>query len=648
MTENLKTRDVVLIFISLSLMLSLAIGGLGIISRDDAYSLPGDSFEYLMIPVSVMNHGSSNVTSQDIEDAKAYYGNSIFDNIFRDRADITLTEGSNGNLYVRHYGLYSVLCMPLRALFHMAGVNPAKAFMVMNLLFWLASCLAVQFILNADQLKKTLLMIFLVLNPAWFYLTWVHTEVLMLSCVVISLVLRHNGKYTVSMFFMSLGAMNNLTLLVPAFFLGIEFLIHEYREFRDFRNVAVRTIPVLLFALPGFIPVIRSFILFGSYSPVAAVASVSLSDNPVDNGILRAFSYIVDPNQGMTAYTLLIAPVFFILCIVNLIRKGRRVETVIALSSAVLMLFVVSRELHINCGMAYIMRYNIWMLPFYAFYIVFNIRRVWLSSSVFSVSGIWTLFVVVYLSFTGPSNLYLGFTPLGKFAVERLPDIYNPPVGIFYSRTLSSETYYSGNPVGYHDGGGNLRKILITEEAAEGLDAGEWDIYDPEFHIVDYRQLDPSGIAGGGFTYININEDGYHLIDNSGRLDFSDVRDVDNAVIVTSVGYENNQALVYGNDLELDFHMLPGAYTGIFDIANVFGGVQFVEVSVNGDAVYEGDVSMDDDSFTFDFEVGEDCICNINVHIPGALSPMSVNPQSSDDRVLSLYLKSFEYMREES
>ena len=110
-TKEMK-KNVILSFISWLLLLSLAIAGLAVIARDEAYELPGDGFEYLMMPVSIMNHGSTYVTDQDIEDAKAYYGNNIFDTIYRDREDITLVEGADGNHYAKHFGLYSVICMP--------------------------------------------------------------------------------------------------------------------------------------------------------------------------------------------------------------------------------------------------------------------------------------------------------------------------------------------------------------------------------------------------------------------------------------------------------------------------------------------------------------------------------------------------------
>ena len=215
-------KEVVLSFISWALMLALAIAGLAVIAQADAYQLPGDGFEYLMIPVSLVNHGSTDVDQQDIDAAKEYYGNSIFDTIYRDRESITLVKGSDGLYYVKHFGLYSLLCMPLRSLFHVVGMNPAKAFQYMNLLFWVAACLIVQLVLKTEQWKKTLVMVFLVINPAWFYLAWVHTEILIFSLVVVSLVMRHNKRYVIAMLLMSIAAMSNLTLLVPAFLIGIE------------------------------------------------------------------------------------------------------------------------------------------------------------------------------------------------------------------------------------------------------------------------------------------------------------------------------------------------------------------------------------------------------------------------------------------
>ena len=52
---------------------------------------------------------------------------------------------------------------------------------------------------------------------------------------------------------------------------------------------------------------------------------------------------------------------------------------------------------------------------------------------------------------------------------------------------------------------------------------------------------------------------------------------------------------------------------------------------------------MDDDYLEFDYVVTDDCLCDIVIDIPNALSPMSVIPGSDDNRVLSLYLRDFTY-----
>ena len=642
MTDILK-RDVILSFISWFLILLLAVAGLGIISRCEGYEFPGDGYEYLMMPVSILNHGSTSVTDEDIDEAKSYYGNDIFDTIYRTREDITLVQGSDGNSYAKHFYIYSVLCMPLRSLFSVAGLNPAKAFLMMNLFFWFTACAVVQLFLDTEQWRKTLLMIFLVVNPCWFYMTWVHTEILMFSLVVISLVLRYNGKFALSMLMMSIASMSNLALLVPAFVLGLDFLYNTVKaEGKSVKKILWKTWPVILAAVPGFIPVIRSYILFGSYSPVAAVASVGSSSYPTDNRLICALSYLTDPNQGMIIYTLLIVPFFIGLVIVNIIKRQNISSAIFTLLAIAGMLFVVSFELHINCGMSYIMRYNVWILPFMAFYNAFNLK--WqIATPVFTLSGIWTFAVILLLTVFTKTDMYLGFTPFGKTALNDFTGIYNPPVGIFYSRALTVETYYSDNPVAYFDDEGNLHKILLTNEAASRLDSGEWNIYGPDNEIVDYRDLDMTNINGEEFTYVNISEDGYHIVRDTDRLVFSNRSDTDEACILSDVGYEGDTALIYGNEMDLLFHINPGSYTGIFSVANVFGGVQNITVIVNGQTVFEGPVSMDDQSFAFDFEVGNDYLCDIKVLVPGALSPQSVIPDSNDDRVLSLYLRDFTY-----
>ena len=628
------------------MILILGIGGLAVLAHADARELPGDGFEYLMMPVSLESHGTTAVTDDDIERAKWYYGNNIFDTIYRDRADTTLVTGSDGNLYAKHFGFYSVLCMPLRAVFHYLLINPAKAFLYMNLLFWMAACLVVQFGLNADQFKKTVLIVFLVINPAWFYLTWVHTEILMYSLAVISLVARYNGKYVKSMLFMSLAAVCNLTLLVPCLIIGIEFLINAVKEDGKLTGKTVRkTVPVLIAAVPGFIPVIRSYILFGSYSPVAAVAAVASSSDPVDSRLICGLSYIFDPNQGMIIYTLLIVPAFIVIAVSNLIRRKDTARTVLELILIAGMIFIVSHELHINCGMSYIMRYNIWMLPFMAFFDVFYIKPK-VSSFVFGISALWTAFVIILFSFVSGPDLYLEHTLFGKWALSELPSVYNPPVGIFYSRTLTEESYYCDFPVPFYDDDGNLRKIMLTAEAEDLIEGGEWTVYGPDMTPVMYSDLPSTNINGPEFTYININDDGYHMVRDTDKLDFSDLEQTDVASIRSSVGYEGESALVYGKELNLLFHILPGHYTGRFGLANVFGGVQNITVSVNGNTVYSGPVSIDDDSFSFGFDVGDDFVCDIRIDIPGALRPADVVPGSADDRVLSLYLTDFTYSRE--
>ncbi|MBR1797130.1 MAG: hypothetical protein IJ757_03855 [Clostridiales bacterium] len=638
-------KDVILSFISWLLMLSLAIAGLSVISWEVGREFPGDGYEYLMMPVSIMNHGTTDVTSEDIDDAKAYYGNEIFDTIYRDREDITLVRGSDGKDYAKHVGFYSVLCMPMRALFHFLGMNPAKAFLYMNLVFWLTACLMVQLVLKTDQLKKTLLMVFLVINPAGFYLTWIHTEILMFSLVVASLVMRHNKNYVVSMLLMSLAAVSNLTLLVPAFLLGIDFLVTAYRESgRKLKGTIISTIPVLVAAIPGFVPIIRSFILFGSYSPVAAVASTSASTDPVDSRLICALSYIFDPNQGMIVYTLLIVPAFFIAVVVNVIKRKNVFRSVLYLLAVIAMLFIVSQELHINCGMSYIMRYNVWMLPFMAFYNVFNISPK-LSSCVFGISGAWTLAILMLFGLMFPKNLYLDYTLFGRFVMDNMPSLYNPPVGIFYSRTLTEENYYCEYPVPYFDEEGNLRKLLITPEAATLLDEGEWTIYGPGLETVDFRSLNSTSINGEPFTYVNIPEDGYHIVRDVDTLDFSELTQNDMSLIRSPMGFEGDVGLVYGNSLNLRLHMLPGTYTGRFGLVNVFGGVQNITVRVNGAVVFDGPVSMDDDSFEFEFTLDDSFRCDMDIDIPGALSPISVLPDTADDRVLSLYLTDFTYTR---
>lgn|GEM_PF-24409 len=635
-----KGKDRVFYFASWGLIAALAVTGLVIIDKADGKGLPGDSFEYMMMTVSLKNHGSFNVTEDDIEDAKEFYDNSIFDTIYRERAETTLVESSSGLKYAKHYGAYSVVCLPAVMAFSSLGLNPAKAFMLMSLVMWLLSLVCVRLKLDINELRKFFLLLFLTLNPALFYLSWVHTEIFMFSFVVMALVFWHNKKHFPAMVLMSIAAMQNLAILFPAFFIGVDFIVSSVAAKKSAGETVKKTLLLGLCAIPGFIPVIRSFINFGTYSPVALAASVSVSGDPVDSRFLCALSYIFDPNQGMIPYTLFIVPAFFIAVIMTLVRKKDLSFTICTLLSVCAMLFAVSMELHINCGMAYIMRYNVWMLPFYAFFAVKYIKSSKVATGVFASSGVFSAVVIGYLLICAAPNLYLGYTPFGKFVMENMTSLYNPPVGIFYSRTLGDETYYYDEPVAYVDDEGNLKKLLVSSDAVTLLEDGTWIIYDSSLNEVDITR-DVS--SDKDFNYISFGEDGFHVVREENGIDFSDMDKTDLSRINSDYGLEGENLLVYGHEFDLKLSLLPGNYTGTFTVASVFGGQQEVVVTVNGEKVFAGPVNMEDKSFEFDFTVGSDFLCDITVSIPGAMSPSDVVEGSSDTRVLSLYLEDFTY-----
>lgn len=632
---NKTNSTLILKFISWALVVVLAIVGLFTISKADGYEIPGDGFEYLMMQISFQNHGSFDVTNEDIEDAKVYFDNEIFDTIYKNRADTTLVEGNNGKLYAKHFGLYSVLSLPLSRVFHFVGMNPAKAFMVMNLGFWLLSLAVVLVFLKADEWRKTLLIAFLVFNPVYFYLSWVHTEVFIFAFVVMGLVFWYEKKYIPAMLFSSFAATGNLTVLVIAFVIGIDFIVDSYKANKNIASLISKTIPVALCAIPGFVPVIMSFIRFGTYSPVAKVASVGSSLYPTDSRVWAGLSYIFDPNQGMLVYSGIIVPSFIVLAFLSLRHHKATWNTILNLFAAFMMLVIVSQELHINCGMSFIMRYNVWMLPLYAFYVVNSIEKLSNCIAVVGTSSVWSLAIIVVMLNSNLTNCYLDYTPIGKFFVDNFPSIYNPPVGIFYSRTLGNEVYYCDEPVAYRDEDGNVLKLLVTPSALDKL-SDDWLIFNEGDYFV-------TNICGSGFSYINYLDDGVRLVPNTDNINFSDMTIIDESYILSDYGIEGESLLIYGNEFHIRNYMIPGIYSGSIGVSNVFGGMQQVIITVNGVEVYNGPVSMDDENIEFDFEVGENYTCDMVITIPGALSPSSVDPSSNDDRMLSLYLTEFQY-----
>lgn len=468
----------------------------------------GDGYEYILQTASIQNHLTFGLTNSDLLLAQEQFP------AIKEQLEITfnnLAVGRNGLSYSNHFGLYSFLVLPIKLILLAFNINPIYSFRITNLLLWFVSVLVVLFCLNVDDKKKFGVLTLILFNPVFFYITWIHTELYLFSFSVIALVFYYNERYSLGILFMSIAAAQNLGLLPLDMIIGIQFIwrkFSNYSENKDhnflkfIKQHGMTIISYGIFYLPAFLPMITCYVHFGVFNRVAEVAME-------DNYLFSKFSdYLIDLNLGILPYEPIILIVFISIVLKDLIKKS--FIAFLNLFAVIGMLFIVSCQLQINCGMEGIMRYNVWILPCMIFYVALNLRIDNFINYCFIIIGeaVFTTYMVVLTIWGTPSyNSYLKFSPWAEFVLDKFPEIYNPSHGIFYSRATGNEMYYNSFPVVWKNENGYVRKILLSREAKNVFFNGDYYLYDSKYNLINFNELKLNSIDKGDYNYVNICDD---------------------------------------------------------------------------------------------------------------------------------------------
>lgn len=293
-------------------------------------------------------------------------------------------------------------------------------------------------------------------------LRWVFPQAIVIWLTVMLLLeYRDYIEYYVFMLLPSLmfGAFGFIGILPLAMMVGIDYIIScivSFTESNENRfNFAAfikqywkKIIPYGMCYLPGLLPVISTLIRFHTVSLVA--------DDVMEHKYLltKALNYLFDLNLGIFPYEPVILILFIIMVVVGL--KNNRRAALINGISVVGMLYIISNQFQINCGMQGIMRYNVWIIPIMIFYVIMNwkMKMGWV---LVSVSAVYLSALLTYVNLGGAYSC-LQFAPWTKVILDHAPQLYNPTHGIFYSRASGGELYYSPGPVEYTDNNGVIKK----------------------------------------------------------------------------------------------------------------------------------------------------------------------------------------------
>lgn len=614
------------------------------------FTVWGDGHEYMLQTASFQNHFSFGINESDLQLAdEQFYLNADRLNEVYGRLRTT----DEGLHYSNHFGAYSVLVTPVKLILTAMNVYPMWAFWITNLLLWLASVLTVFFCLKADDKKKFCVICLLLFNPIIFYLDWVHTEVYIFAFTVIGLVFLYNKKHSLAIISVSVAALQNLAVIPLAAMIGIDYIIECIKKYKEqntapsclgfVRSYWKKIIPYGAFYIIAFVPIITTYYRFGTFSLVADVAMES------KYLLHKAIDYLIDLNIGILPFEPIILVLFLIMTVIGF--KKCTQSSIINFISLVGILYVIANQRQINCGMQFIMRYCVWIIPIMVFYIVMNWEKCFARSGAVAVSAIqsaFTLLISCYCIFGGGYYTNLQFANWTKKILDTMPSIYNPSHGIFYSRysrIYNFESYYSQFPKIYTSSDNKVRKILLSNLAEERFFSDEYVLYDEDTNtIVDKNQIKKHYIDEGEFCYLNFNGNiGCYTVPPSDNtiLFYADNYNADKYVINGLSRPENWGSWTDGDSVCMNVFANTDEeyFVCNIDVAKVFYQEQNVDVWVNDELVFSGVVSDGNDDIRFIFKNPKNGLIKMRIDIPDSSRPSDVL-DSSDTRKLGIGLSS--------
>lgn len=479
-------------------------------------SVYGDGYEYMFQTTSFRNHLSFEVTEQDVEDTARVFDD---DRAYDKYSDLTLDR--EGRAYCNHFGFYSVLVLPLRMILFRLGYDPTYSFFIFNLLLMAVAASVTLIFLKTDDMKKLCLVLLILLSPAFLYISWVHTEVYIFAFAVMGMVFWHNRQRGIAILMVSLAAIQNLGILPLGMMIGIDHIIEVVLSSREEKKkvpyLCRRILPYGLFYLPAFVPMAMNLIHFGTISVIAEKVT------DTTDLLRKAAAFIIDPNIGLIIYVPVMVIGFAVIAIASIVMKVNLRKTVFHILAIAGMLFIVAFEKQINCGMNGIMRYCVWICPVFFFYFVLNFDHAFRNYRLFHILAVFSscLTAVIMSLFLWGPFVYgqNGFSPVARLILSTCPSVYDPPVGIFYSRCCDHEIYYSEDPVSFYDSEGYSRKIIVSREALDKLEEGSWVIVDDDFVPIELNSIDLKEYLKDEIWYIDLQK-GYRLCSVSDSVDY--------------------------------------------------------------------------------------------------------------------------------
>lgn len=453
------------------------------IKKFDFY-IEGDGLEYVMMTESFFRHGSPELRIADAVSFKNHwkpqewdkmYKKGIFESTYLNPVNYQLKNPlenfggyflSNDNtFYCYHFWGYSFFAVPFRYITHWLSVNPLYTFLYTNLFFLLIFFSVIWFFSSFDFYHKLFFSFMVTIPSSYWYISWEHAEVYMLSLAATSLILFHQNKYKLSFLLMALCAWQNQTfILLPA--TALLFLL--IKNTKNFFKISFTYGPFVLF---GLIPSLFYYVHFGHISLIPFSGHLE----PRMATLNRFLGFFYDLNQGMV----LAAPAILLLLPVATLKRlyaffGSRCGldySMLFVFSVLGMTWVFIQMKNWSPGESVAHRYTTWTLPVIAWFVLLFAKHV-MSSVWFKIFGILSvvfnvMMIILHRDYDKYDWSGERMMPLANFVFFKYPQLYNPDPVIFSMRSI--QNYGKENALVPYVKKKKLLKLMVLDEGKDTL-----------------------------------------------------------------------------------------------------------------------------------------------------------------------------------
>ncbi|MDD4447061.1 MAG: hypothetical protein PHN61_05220 [Methanothrix sp.] len=188
----------------------------------------------------------------------------------------------------------------------------------------------------------------------------------------------------------------------------------------------------------SIIPYIFYYLNYHVLSLIVSCGAANISNISFD----KIFSIFFDLNFGMLPYIPLLLFLSIFMLIASIARKKLTIPSLWLV--LIIMATICSTAVNWNCGMMYINRYSVWMLPLIVLICIYEIPR--FSAKNVNIylftSFLITLLIIGPLLYNYDCGNHIKFNVLSNEVLINTPGLYNPPYDVFAERALGEESEF--------------------------------------------------------------------------------------------------------------------------------------------------------------------------------------------------------------